>query len=318
MSMKALQHRWRTADGRTLAAEVLRFLHGTRSDLPVDVGVHDGRRDLRGLALPAPTFGSTLAVGGKTATVMSGLQEFRDVHWQQLDLSHAQLSSLRFFGSVIADCRFDNAICADWRLWDSDVKDSSFVKAGLRDSALGTWYEGGTGNVWRNIDFDGADLRGLVATGCLMVHCSFKGAKLKGAEFLQATIQYCQFTGVLQDVLFDGRQIPGRAEPEVFLETDFSGATFRDVEFRGCHFEAVKLPEGIDLVPNFPIVARRVLELLGDNESLEARMLRAVYDLALKLPGEDSSVGVFNRADYLRWGGEPLAALAESLIRQAR
>lgn len=317
MTIKALQQRWKTADGRTLAGEVLRFLHGTRSGLPKDVGVHDGRCDLRGLALPAPTVGPTLAVGGNTATVMSGLHEFRDVHWQQLDLSYAQLSSLRFFGSVIVDCLFDNAICADWRLWDSEVRDSSFVKAGLRDAALGTWYEG-RGNAWRNINFDRADLRGLLASGCSIVRSTFKGTKLKGAEFHQATIQHCQFTGALQDVLFDGRQIPGNAKPGVFLDTDFSGATFRDVEFRGCHFEAVKMPEGIDIVPNFPGVARRVLELLENDESLEARMLRAVFGLALKLPGEDSSVGVFNRADYFSWGGEPLAALAESLIGQAR
>ncbi|MFC8039443.1 pentapeptide repeat-containing protein [Paenarthrobacter sp. NPDC057355] len=318
MTMKALQQRWKTADGRALAGEVLRFLHGMSSALPVDVGVHDGRHDLRGLALPAPPFGPTLTMGGSTATVMSGMHEFRAARWQDLDLSYAKLSNLRFFGSAITGCLFDKAVCADWRLWDSEVKDSSFAKAGLRDAALGTWQEGGTGNAWRNINFDGADLRGLLASGCLMEHCSFKSTKLKGAEFLQATIQYCEFTGVLQDVLFDGRAIPGHAEPGVLLDIDFTGATFRDVEFRGCHFQGVKLPDGIDLVPNFPRVARRVLELLGNDESVEARMLRAVSELALKLPGDDTSVGIFNRADYLSWGGEPLAALAESLIRQAR
>ncbi|MEV7662785.1 pentapeptide repeat-containing protein [Paenarthrobacter sp. NPDC089316] len=316
--MKAFQQRWKTADGRALAGEVLRFLHGTRNDMPTGVGEHGGRHDLRGLALPAPAFGPAVVSGGNTATFMSGLHEFREVRWQDLDLSYAVLSSLRFFGSVITGCLFDKAICVDWRLWDSEVTDSSFAKAGLRDAALGTWYEGGTGNAWRNINFDGADLRGLLASGCLMERCSFKGTKLKGAEFLQATIRYGQFTGVLQDVLFDGRQIPGHAEPGVFLDTDFSGATFREVEFRGCHFQGVKLPEGIDLIPDFPRVARRVLELLGNDESVEARVVRAVFGLSLKSPGDDTSVGIFNRADYFSWGGEPLADLAERLIRQAR
>ncbi len=53
------------------------------------------------------------------------------------DLSGAVLRSFRFFGTTISNCRFDQADCRDWRLWDCDVADSSFVGADLREAALG-------------------------------------------------------------------------------------------------------------------------------------------------------------------------------------
>lgn len=82
-------------------------------------------------------------------------------------------------------------------------------------------------------------------------------------------------------------------------------------------FDDVKLPPGVHAIPSFPSVARRALELLEGDDSLEARMLRAELSRDLKLPGSDDSVGVFNRADYLDSGGERLAELAESLFMEA-
>lgn len=299
-----------------LAEEALRFLLGVHRDIPEGIGTHDGRRDLRGLIWSAPKSKASAVAGGITAQVMSDIHEFRGVRWQALDLSESRLSGLRFFGSAIADCRFDGATCRDWRLWDSEVKDSSFASADLRDAVLGTWHDGRT-NAWRNVVFDGADMRGALALGCLMERCSFAEARLARVEFQQATIRHCRFTGALQDVLFDGREIAGRPKPGIFLDVDFSEATFADLEFRGCRFDDVKLPSGVYSIPRFPSVARRVLESLVHDESVEARMLRAELNLALKLPGADSSVGVFNRADYVVSGGERLADLAESLLMEA-
>lgn len=315
-SRKALQQRWASVAGRELAAGVLRFLLGKSPDLPEDIGTHDGRHDLRGLSLPAPKVGRTVVASDVAAEFMSDIHEFHEVEWQGLDLSHSQLSSIRFFGSAIDDCRFDGALCRDWRLWDTEVDTCSFGRADLRDSALGTWHEGQT-NVWRRVLFDRADLRGVLALGGQFDRCSFAEARLKGAEFLQATIRHCRFTGALQEVLFDAREIPGRPPPGIFVDVDFSEATFADLEFRGCRFDNVKLPAGIYSIPGYPSVARRVLELMGSDESLEARMLRAGLNLALKLPGHDESVGVFNRADFVASGGERFADFAESLLIQA-
>jgi uncharacterized protein YjbI with pentapeptide repeats len=297
-----------------MAERALRFLLGA-GDLPKEVETHDGRRDLRGLIVPDPSSTGTLVAGGVEARTMGGLHEFRGARWRDLDLSHSRVSDLRFFGSEIAGCRFDGATCRDWRLWDSTVTDSSFARADLRDAALGTWHDGRT-NTWRNVDFDGANLRGVLALGCVMTRCSFRGARLGKAEFQQATLQHCEFSGALKDVLFDGREIDGRPAPSVFVDVDFSEATFQDVEFRGCRFDDVRLPAGVYAIPEYPSAADRVLQLLEGDESVEARMLRAELSLTQRMPGADSSVGVFNRADYIASGGERLADLAESLFME--
>lgn len=300
-----------------MAQEVLLFLLGERAEAPPGIGTYEGRIDLRGFALPSSKVVGSLSVGGIKAEKMDGIHEFHTTRWHAIDLSHARLSTVRFFGAVISDCRFDSAICLDWRLWDTTVVESSFAGSNLRDAALLTWQNGRT-NTWRDVNFDGADLRGAHGLGGVLERCSFGETRLKGFNFLQVAIRHCRFTGLLQDILFDGREIPGRRpQPEVMTDVDFSKAVFQEVEFRGCHFDGVELPKGVYVIPRFPPVARRVLELLEHDESLEARMLRAEMNGQLKRPGADTSVTVFNRADYLTSGGEPLADLVESLLLEA-
>jgi len=266
------------------------------------------------LTLPDSKTAGRVVAGVVAIEAMTGLHEFRGVRWQGLDLSQARLPNLRFFGAAVSDCLFDGGFCRDWRLWDSEVTGSSFTRSDLRDAALGTWQEERT-NAWRDVTFDRADLRGALALGCVLEHCSFLASRLKDIQFLQATISHCRFSGSLQDLLFDGREIAGKPKPGVFADVDFSEATFQNVEFRGCRFDDVKLPSGVYAIATFPRVARHVLELLGEqDESVEARMLRAELNLSLKLPGSDDSVGVFNRADYVASGGHRLADLAETLF----
>jgi uncharacterized protein YjbI with pentapeptide repeats len=318
MSSKTLLDRWKSPEGRVLAAEAIQCLTGVRPGLPEGFGTHEGRRDLRGLVVSAPEVRGRVSAGKVAAEVAGGLVEVRGARWEALDLSHARLPSLRLFGSQIQDCRLDEASCRDWRLWVSEVSNSSFVGSDLRDSTIGTWQDGRS-NAWRAVSFDRADLRGALALGCHLDGCSFRDSRLSDAQFQQVTMRDCTFSGAMKDVLFDCRELPGKPVAEVLVNIDFSDATFEDVEFRGCRFEGVKLPQtpGIYPIPGFPRVARRVLDLLEENPSVEARMLRSELTVALKLPGRDDSVGVFNRRDYLASGGEPLADLAESLLMEA-
>jgi hypothetical protein len=91
------------------------------------------------------------------------------------------------------------------------------------------------------------------------------------------------------------------------------------VEFRGCRFENVRLPEsaGVWVVREYPKVARRALALVEGVSTIEGRMFAGELRNALKMPGSVDSIGVFNRADYVVAGGEALAELAEKVLREA-
>ena len=318
MTSKTLLERWKSPEGRLLAEEAVHYLTGQRRGLPEGIGTHEGRRDLRGLVVSAPEARGRVSAGKVSAEVAGGLVELRGVRWEALDLSHARLPSLRFFGSQILDCRFEEASCRDWRLWACEVSDSSFAGADLRDSAIGTWQDGRY-NAWWGVSFDRADLRGALALGCHLMDCTFRDSRSSDSQFQHVTMRDCTFSGAMKDVLFDCRELPGKPTADILVNIDFSQATFEDVEFRGCRFDGLKLPQshGIYPIPDFPRVARRVLDLLEENSSVEARMLRSELTVALKLPGAEDSVGVFNRRDYLASGGEPLADLAESLLMEA-
>jgi uncharacterized protein YjbI with pentapeptide repeats len=315
----SLISRWRTAQGRDLADRVFARLAAGQALSDLSVGTHGGRADLRGLPLPPPDRVRRLDVTERVSVdILDGLIQLRDVHWTGLDLSHAQLPSLRMSGCVIVDCLFDEAKCRDWRLWRSEVSDSRFVACDLRDAAIGTWHEG-RGNTWRRVAFRRADLRGALVVGARFDECDFMDARLSDVRFQQSTLEGCRFFGVMKDIVFDCRELPGKPKPAVMRNLDFRGATLEDVEFRGCRFENVQFPDdpGLRLVPNYPAIARRELDLLVGNTSVEARMLMAELQNALRLPGRSDSTGLFNRRDYVAAGGEPLADLAETVLLKA-
>ena len=313
MSTAALRARWRSGEGAARAEGVVAFLAGASRVVPAGVGMHEGRLDLRGLSWSLLRPVAMEAVRGARVAVLEGVVELRGVVWRGLDLSHAELPGLRFFDSRIEDCRFDGANCADWRLWASQVADCSFVGAKLKDASIGTWWEE-KANSWRRVVFDGADLRGALVEACLLEDCSFGGTRVSGVDFDQVRLRRCRFSGLLREVMFEGRTLPRRAAPAPLVDVDFGEALFEDVEFRGCTFEGVRLPEGVRMVPGYPGVARRGLELLAGDESVDARMLRGQFENDLKLPGSEDSVGVYNRRDYVASGGEGFADFAEVVL----
>ena len=141
MTSKTLLERWKTPQGSLLAAEAVQKLTGQRQGLPEGFGAYEGRRDLRGLVVSVPKSRGRVSAGHLSVEVASDLVELRRARWEKLDLSHAKLPSLRFFESEILDCRFDEASCRDWRLWVSEVSDSSF---GQRCTLLtGRWHLAG-------------------------------------------------------------------------------------------------------------------------------------------------------------------------------
>jgi uncharacterized protein YjbI with pentapeptide repeats len=246
------------------------------------------------------------------------LISFRSVRLEGLDLSGADLPSLRFHDSTIKSCRFDGAKCHDWRLWGTEVSDSTFVRATLRGAAVGTGHEGRR-NSWRRTDFSRSDFRIGVSEGAVYEDCTFVDAKLDNVKFGQCSFIRCQFAGKISNVLFDGRELSDRPAPPPMEDVDFSAASFRHVEFKGFDLEAVALPDDprVRLVRRGRCAARRGIELLDGDERVAARQLRAVLQNRLRGPGNDREASVFNRTDYLELGGPELADLAEDIFSRA-
>jgi uncharacterized protein YjbI with pentapeptide repeats len=316
MTVAELRARWFTTEGAFIRDAAIEWLVG--GVRPAGLSEHEGRVDLRGLVLDDVRFLGSVANDVSKFEIIGGTVTVRDAKWVDLDLSYSRLPHMRFYSSSIIGCVFYAADCEDWRLWDCRVRDSSFEKANFRGAAIGTWHDGRP-NFWSGISFDGADLRDTNPTGASFDMCSFRGARLKGVHFLQSRIVSCVFAGRLESVLFDERSIPSRPPTYPLRDVDFSAAVFDQVEFRGCSFENVTLPvtPGIRVIERFPVVARRVLDLTSATPSEDAKVLAAVLENSLRGRVEDDSVEVFNRADYISWGGESLADLAEALYLEA-
>ena len=75
--------------------------------------------------------------------------------------------------------------------------------------------------------------------------------------------------------------------PKVPLTSGF-GWSGRPGSNRHHQFDGLKLPQvqGIYPIPDFPRVARRVLDLLDESSSVEARMLRSELTVALSCRAE--------------------------------
>ncbi|MFI7399867.1 pentapeptide repeat-containing protein [Streptomyces sp. NPDC049541] len=307
---------WRGEAGGRLAAQVLDRLKAGRplTDLPVPRD-GEGRADLRGFVFPPPRAVGRLGGRWGRGKLIEGTTELKKVTLRGLDLSGASGPSLRLHGCELVDCVLDRADLPDLRLWDTTVTDCSFAGAKLKDAAVGTW-DRGRRNTWRRVSFTGADLRGAVAVGAVFEECDFGRARLDGLHFEQCALDDCTFAGRMREVVFDGRALPDRPAPQPLRRADFSGAEFRDVEFWDCRVADVTLPgtPGLGFVPEYRATARRALEVLADDPSREARMLVGELTEALRGPGDDSAVGLFNRQDYVDAGGEALAELAQRLL----
>lgn len=297
MSTTDWTRRWTGDEGRHLAAAVIERLRQglTLDDLPLER--HDDRVDLRGLLITSPEQVATGIVaedregpGNPHTTIglVSGFAELRDSRLTNLDFSHARLDSLRFFNVTVHGCRFDDASCRDWRGWGLSVTDSTFRQADLRDSALGTWWEG-RGNTFGSSDFDGADLSELTFDRAIFTDCSFDGASLDRTRFNHCTLRRCRFTGLLDEVIWTGG---------VLDDLDLSKAILRWSEFRDVQTGGVLLPEDRVthvIVQHYPCVVRRALARLEQQPDPATETLLARLQADLSNLDDSRTTGLWHR-----------------------
>lgn len=323
-SPQALVDRWRSEAGAALADEAIARLVAGRSLDGLGLDKYDGRVDLRFLPAPVPRRLERFEALGWFVEVLGDLITFRGVELDHLDLSGAQLQHLRFFDTNITDCRFDAAVCRDWRMWNTSVTACSFVKADLRDAAVGTWRKGrrwrkGQRNEWRNVDFTGADFRVAVSQGALYEDRDFGTATLAKVRFEQCALVRCRFAGALKDVFFDERELPGRASPHQMQDVDFAEARFDQVDFLGCKLDRVTIPADPDvtLIRRYRCVVEHSLALIEGDDSRAARMLRGEFKNTLRMMKSPEEDNLLNTRDYLA-AGEAVALLANDVFTEAQ
>jgi len=308
--------RWRTPEGERLAVEVFRKLLAGEplDDLPLSH--HQGRVDLRGIVAPPPDRLRAHDHKGWLVQELGGLVAFQRVQLTNLDMGGGRLNDLRFFHTTITNCRFDGAKCQDWRMWAVDVADSTFVKADLRKAVLGAWYQG-RGDVFRKVDFSGANLGSIVCPAATFIDCDFGDAHVTKVDFQSSGFIRCRFAGLMREVMFyDHGFKTGKPDPNPMEDVDFSDAELRMVEFRRLNLDRVQFPTNSDhlVLSHYRCVLERGLRELQGNS--ERAGLRAILEHRLKWAGPHQERGVFNRRDYVEMGDEEEAEFAFRLLQQ--
>ena len=325
--------RWDSPEGVLLAGEVLGRLRAGQSLGGLGLGEVDGRTDLRGFPSPSPRpvpreVAQTDLARIRAGTLAPGeglgkheLVEVVGVTLRGLDLSGAVLDRMTIRDCVVEDCVLDRVHGQGLGIARSRVRNTSFQRADLRDGGLGRW-RAGTGPEFDRVDFSGADLRKWGQVTAWFRDCDFSDARLDECSFVRCGLMRCQFGGVLEEVLFRGGSSPdGNEPPDCCEDVDMSGAVFRHVTFRGFDVQSVRLPDdpALWVVRQWPQVVRVAIGMLEGREDKNGYFLRMWLTDRMRGIDLGHPVTVLNRNDFISYdgGNEELAALAESVIRQA-
>jgi uncharacterized protein YjbI with pentapeptide repeats len=269
---------------------------------------HEGKWDLRGRSLAAPSVARNVAHDLGDFAVVEGLTEYRGLKLECADFSGSQLKHLRLHNSIFTDCCFDGCNCQDWRVWESSFTRCTFRKTDLRGSSLGAVDKASRRrNVFTNVDFAETDLRDTAYTSAEFLGCVFKNAKLVKVDFQGSVFADCIFEGRLREVLFYDRGFEGKdLTPNEMLHVDCRHADFDYVEFRRLNLETIRFPEGDDYIQSdvFPTVLAAFIAELKKRNDAPSRMLAAGLANKTKWLGPQQHRGVFSKKHILSVGGQ--------------
>ncbi len=275
----------------------------------------DGRLDLRNSVAPS---GDRHKRSSSVSTVDCVIID--NAQWRDLDLSQSRLRSFRLHGMRIENCKFVGADCRDWRLWGTRIFNTSFVEADLRTAALGAVEVGGRRNVFENVDFTRADLRGSNYLSAEFRGCLFDHARLNGVDFQGSAFVDCVFVGPLSDVMFYRSGFRGETlPPNEMTRVDFSRADLRYVEFRGLDMTTIVWPASDShiVLRNYARTLDALVSHLSDRKDSASKSLLAIVEMLRKWRGSNQVVGVIHKEDISSCGDEGLvdvvARIAEAM-----
>jgi uncharacterized protein YjbI with pentapeptide repeats len=265
-SPKELRQRW-TPERAADAKEALENWKKSKRLEEVAFGLHQGRLDLRGL----PIFTNVAGVDTKHVSAdgvdreysfvtLDEPPEFHSVKWTSIDFSHAEIDHLRLFLSEVHDCRFVGATMRDWRNWGVHYTDCDFSVADLQNANIGGAPYKGKDVEYTNCRWQKGRLKAVTLSGGLYRDCRFEDVKLAEEQVTDARFIRCWFSGTLEEVRFDGRDIatgiPWDVGQGAVIDCDFSNCALNYVEFLGIDMHNVKLPQTGRRIPHISVVAR--------------------------------------------------------------
>jgi hypothetical protein len=187
-------------------------------------------------------------------------------------------------------------------VWNTRIRDSSFVDANLAGSALGPTKRM-KHNRYERVSFARADLRDVVCSAGVFNDVDFDHTKLVDIDFRASRFERCRFTGPLREVVFWHRHpIERTLRANNMTDVDLSAAELHWTEFRGLDLDSLRWPESDDhvLVDCYPEVLRGLLTALAADESVMGRVVRALAERDHQWVGANQRRGiVFNRLDLL-------------------
>ena len=277
----------------------------------------DGRISLRGLVTPEPIVVSQYRTSIADVTSLSGFIELKGKNLENLDFTGSKLKSFRLFNTRIDNCIFDNCCCEDWRMWDVAVINTSFRKADLRGAVLGG-NATHSRNVFQNVDFSEADLRGTMHFAAEFTQCTFKKTKLKKVDFQGSAFTDCVFEGKLDEVMFYRYAYKGEAyPPNLMKRVDFRHAKLNWCSFRELDLDTAIFPtNGHIIVENYPQTLDRLLNLLEQRTDLTARRLTSYLALDKKWLGPCQRRGVLSKNDLCEILDPNEMAWFEALVQE--
>jgi uncharacterized protein YjbI with pentapeptide repeats len=269
---KELRQRW-TPERAAEAKQALENWKKPKRLEEVAFGVYEGRLDLRGLSISTNVAG----VDSKhvraddvsrdyTFVTLDKPPEFHSVKWTSIDFGHSEIDHFRLFLSELRDCRFVGATMRDWRNWGVHYTDCDFSGADLQNANIGGAPDKGKTVEYTNCLWRKGRLKAVTLSGGVYRDCRFEDVKLAEEQVTDARFIGCWFSGTLEEIRFDGRDIatgiPWDVGSGAVTNCDFRDCALNYVEFLGIDLCDVTLPQSGRRIPHISVVARNAYRWL--------------------------------------------------------
>jgi len=192
----------------------------------------------------ARTLNDRVVVSGLSLAGAIGAEPLAQLHHAEISAVHfdgCDFGRLRFFSCQLLNCTFQRCKFDNFRMWETILSRCELTDCDLRGASMGGIGESGRRNACRDVHFVRSNFQHLGFANCEFLRCLFFDCKLRHVNFDGSSFQDCVFKGVLKDVSFNQRSIPGIPLNEM-QNVDFREAQLRDVEFRRLNLFGVRLP----------------------------------------------------------------------------